>query len=150
MAIEMFKGFLDDPEIYRQCQQYWEETVNKVAGSFSEGGIWMPWQPRYWANGMPMERDGNPIFDAWNRYRNRAIRIVQDEEPDEHVCIAAWIDVRADAEFLPAEELTIRLALSAESAEICTRLLEMWISPDTTVSDAEEYLEKTVEPLIRL
>lgn len=146
MATEMFKGFLEDPEIYRQCKEYWKQTLNKVAGSFNEGGMWMPWQPQYWANGMPIEADGNPVFDAWNRYRNRAIRIVQHEAPDERTRIAAWIDTRSDSEFLPGEELTIRLAFSPEAAELSRRLIELWMSPDTTVSDAEEYIGKSILP----
>lgn len=140
----MFQGFLNDPETYRQCELYWEKTVAEIAGSFGEADEWNPWQPRYSPNGTPMEKDGNPIFDAWNRRRNRAVRIIQAEATDELVRIAAWLSSPHDSPYIPAEELVIFPILCPQTAELSKSLLETWISPNTTVADMESYIEANI------
>src|SRR5262249_46854120 len=74
---KLFESFLEHEDEYRACERYWRELIADAAASIGQPDEWRSWIPRHWANGTPMERDGNPIADGRSDRLDRAFRIVQ-------------------------------------------------------------------------
>src|SRR5690348_682893 len=133
MATRLFESFLDDPEQYRDSEKYWELLVSSIANSLGQTGEWPRWIPRQYADGTPMEADGNPIFDGRSERLDRAFRIIQHRPIGDDVEIAAWLKTyEAEYTDLPRHELVINLSLSQESADLARVLLRKWMSPEAT------------------
>jgi hypothetical protein len=141
MVKKLFVDFLDNVVSYRSCESIWEKMFEDLATSMNQGSEWRRWIPRSFANGTPMELDGNPIFDARSDRLGKAFRIMQHEPTGEAMELAAWIkSYEAEFTVLPRSELFLNLSLSDESLEAATKMLKKWMSPDTTLEEMQTYI----------
>lgn len=145
VTTRLFGSFLDDSDQYRACEKYWETLVSSVADSVGQGGEWPRWISRQYADGTPMEFDGNPMFDGRSSRLNRAFRVIQHHPAGDAVEVVAWLQAYEE-EFteLPAHELVINLCLTKESAEIVRVLLSKWMLPETTIDEMKGFLSENL------
>jgi hypothetical protein len=148
MIRALYDKFLDDPNVYRACERYWNDLTSHIAESLGQCEQWTLWIPRRWANGTPMELDGNPMFDRRNEKLDRAFRIIQHPPTNDEIQIAAWLN-SGEGEELPRHELVISIALSEESAQITEDLLRKWMNPETTPEDIQSFITDRIEPHYR-
>jgi len=143
----LFEHFLTDLNEYLACERYWQSLIQRVSAESQQANEWVPWISRNRPDGTPVERDGNPIYDAYSKRLNRAIRILQHERSAQGVEIAAWIKTYG-AEFaeLPGSELFINLCLSQESAVAAEKLMSAWMRPDVSNLEMKEVIERLLEP----
>lgn len=147
MVDKLFERFLDDPTEYQASEHYWQALVADVTHRAGQAGEWTPWMPRNYGNGMPMERDGNPIYDGRSSELDRAFRIMQHRPVSDSVEVGAWVkEYEAEYTELPRSELVLNLSLSTESADLARALLQKWIMPLTTPEDMESFIEQTIGP----
>ncbi len=147
---KLFESFLEDPEQYRASEQYWETLVWEVAKSMNQTDEWHQWIPRQYADGTPMERDGNPIFDGRSEALNRAFRIMQHRPVGEDTEIAAWLEsYEPEYTDLPRDELVINLSLSQESADLVRQLLQRWMRAETTPEEMTRFIHEILPPIER-
>jgi hypothetical protein len=141
MAHRIHEGFLDDPRLYSACEQFWDELVASVTDQLGQRGKWRRWIPQTYANGMPIERDGNPIFDGRSDDLDRAFRIIQHAAVSDEVELAAWVkSYEEEYEELPRDELVFNLSLSEESATLAAELLRKWMLPATSAQDMRAFI----------
>jgi hypothetical protein len=141
MVRKGFERFLDEPEVYQACQQFWEQLTTEIAGSIGSTTDWQPWMPRTYANGAPMELDGNPIWDGRSEDLGRAYRIIQGRAEGNNLEIAAWLKTyEAEYTEMPRHELFISLSFSQESAAIAASLLRKWMTPETTQEQMQTFI----------
>jgi hypothetical protein len=145
----MFQNFLKDEKVYHACEAYWESVILELSRSLDQEREWERWNPRFEPNGMPVECDGNPIVDGWNKRLNRAFRIVQAREPSEELDIAADLNRQNFVSTYANIELLIMIGLTEESAAIATELLKLWMTPTTTEEQVQEFILKRIEPHYR-
>ena len=132
----LFQNFLENSEEYEAAEHFWKDVFAETIRSAGQAGAWAPWRPRHYANGTPLERDGNPIFDARSVRLGRAVQVIQWPAEGGHVGISGWVtqltvsDDTDNAENVL--ELTINLSLSEESAAIARALLSSWVDPQIT------------------
>lgn len=148
MADKMFESFLEDPEQYRAAEQHWEALVADIAESMNQANEWHRWIPLTYANGTPIERDGNPIFDGRSERLNRAFRIMQHPQTGNDPEIVAWVTSN-EPEYpdLPRDELTINLSMSQETADFVRLLLKKWMHTETTPHEMTSFIHKTLPPI---
>ena len=114
MAEYLFPQFLSDDQEYSAAAAFWNELMLEVVNSHAEGDLWVSWRPRSYANGLPFDRDGNPIFNARSERLPRALQVIQWPDDAENSGISAWISpLEIDGRLV--WELTINLTLSTES-----------------------------------
>jgi hypothetical protein len=141
MVHKLFENFLDNTDSYEACERYWEKLIHDITHSLGQTDEWPRWIPQCYANGTPMELDGNPIFDGRSQYLNRAFRIIQHEAVGEEIEIAAWLkNYEEEYTELPRDELVINLSLSQESAQAAQSLLLKWMTPTTTVDEMQAFI----------
>ena len=142
MVKKLFDDFLESEEQYKACERYWEQLVQDTATSLGQVGEWQRWIFHGYADGTPLEQDGNPIFDGWSKELGRAFRIMQHRAIGNDLEIAAWLK-RYEDEYtdLPANELVINLSLSQESAEIAKALLYKWMTPATSPDEMQSFIQ---------
>ena len=146
MARRLFESFLENPEQYRAAERYWEALVADVAESMNQANEWHQWISREYANGTPMELDGNPICDGRSDALDRAFRIIQVEEPfGGDVEISAWVESN-EPEYpdLPGDELIIHLILSQESAVLARLLLQTWMRAETSPEEMTSFISEVL------
>lgn len=144
MAHKLYEHFLEDPAEYALCESFWRDMVSRTAGSLGQSGEWRPWIPHHFADGSPMEADGNPIFDARNDNLGRAIRIIQQRHVSSDVEFAGWLK-EYDPEYtddLPRSELVLNLGLSEESARLAEAVMRFWMLPQTSVAEMSAFVEQ--------
>ena len=133
MAPVLYERFLDDPEVYRACEQFWRQLTDTITAASGQSGQWYTWIPRTYANGTPFEDEvGNPIWDGRSDQLDRAYRIIQGRVYPGTCNIAAWINSDEEYTELPRHELVISLALTEDTASVAERLLREWIRPETS------------------
>lgn len=141
MIHPLFQNFLDSTEEYKACEIYWEQLVNDIAQSLGQPGEWPRWIPRTYADGTPLDSDGNPIFDGWSERLDRAFRIIQHPATSNEVEISAWLkSYEEEYTDLPRDELVINLSLSQESAQLAESLLHLWMVPTTTTDEMQSFI----------
>lgn len=140
MVTPLYGRFLEEQAEYDAAERFWEELFRDIVGS-AHARDWHRWRPRTYANGTPLERDGNPMFDTLNIRLRRALQVIQWPVESSAVEISAWISEivveRAD-QLLPVEELTINLSLSRESASIARSLISQWVNEEVPVDVVRE------------
>lgn len=140
MVTPLYGRFLEEQAEYDAAERFWEELFREVVGS-ADALEWHRWRPRAYANGTPLERDGNPMFDTLNSRLRRALQVIQWPAESSAIEISAWISEmvveRAD-QLLPVEELTINLSLSRESASIARSLISEWVNEAVPVDVVRE------------
>lgn len=136
MSHRLYPRFLENPEEYRACEQFWRDLVAAVATSLGQGDNWEPWIPHVFADGRtPVEEDGNPIADGRSLRRNRAFRVIQSAG-EGSTPLVAWIKTYGDDyPELPHDELVLNLVLSEQSASQARELLRAWMAPETTLDE---------------
>jgi hypothetical protein len=146
MVHKRFEDFLDNTEMYKACEQYWERLVRDVEESLNQTGEWERWLLRQYPNGTPVEMDGNPIYDGRSRQINRAFKILQHRPVSDDLEIAAWLE-RNGEEYpeIPGEELVLNLSLSEETGHIARRLLSMWMTPNITAEEMQQFIREHLE-----
>jgi hypothetical protein len=143
MVYRLFEDFLDNVQQYRASERYWEDLVRDVARTTGQSGEWQPWIPRQFADGTPMELDGNPIFDGRSQKLSRAFRIMQHRPVSDEVEFAAWLkEYEKEFSDLPRMELVMNLSLSQESAELAKELLTKWMTPGTSKEEMESLMHE--------
>ena len=142
MVHKRFQSFLKNEDEYRACERYWKRLLSSIEREVQQEGQWPRWIPLMYADGTPMEMDGNPIFDGRSERLDRAFTIVQHAPTGNEIELAAWLK-RYEPEYvdLPGQELVINLSLSDESAAIARGLLQKWMSPHTTFQEMSRYIE---------
>lgn len=140
----MFDNFLSEPDIYRQCQQYWLRSVEEVEASLGKAGTWNLALQRFYADGeTPMKMDGNPIIEGISADSARAFQVIQYSPDLVGVTITAWIrpHERDYPEF--PEELVIALTLSDRTVRTAKDLLRLWMTPSATLDDVNHLIERS-------
>ena len=151
MDHKLYETFLENPEVYRACERYWEDMISKIANDLGQSGQWVPWESRQWVDGSPMPLDGNPILHAQNKRLGRGFKIIQDRESDGQLDIAAWLKINEEEyeDIVPRYELIISLSLSDQSEQMAQELLRKWMAPETTPADIEHYIARHIKPHYR-
>jgi hypothetical protein len=150
MANPLFATFLEDPAVYRACEDYWRRLAADAAAAVASATDWHPWVPRFYADGTtPIDTPGNPIYDGRSERLDRAYQIIQgpgapdrsDDEPE----IAAWVN-RYDEELdeMPRSVLFIHLRLTEDSAGVAQALLRTWMTPGTTPHAMDDFIARVV------
>lgn len=146
MATVLYSNFLENADQYDASERFWAALFDAVvAESSGSGADWVAWRPRAYANGLPFERDGNPIFDVRHVYSSKAVQIIQWPPQRNEAEISAWIcelTVMPDDEPESLHELTINCSLSIESAEIAKQLLQNWVDEAVSVSDMNGLIQR--------
>lgn|SRR5690606_32115395 len=147
MVRRLFPDFLENPESYKASELVWTRAAREVAASMHQEQEWQRWIPRHFANGTPMEPDGNPIYDARNDRLKRAFRILQHPPFSQDLELVGWIS-SAEAEYdqLPNSELVLNLSLSEESLAAAREILGKWMAPETTPESMRSYLAEKYPP----
>ena len=144
----LYKDFLDNPETYRACEQFWGRLTDGIANSSGKGDKWPQWEPRTYGDGetpFPDEYRGNPIHDGWSRRLDRAFRIIQHRAKGDRYSLGAWISV-VDLEHreVPGATLVISLTLSEGTARLAEKLLRKWMTPSTTIDEMQVFIDENV------
>lgn len=145
MVTVLYSNFLEDKEQYDASERFWATLFASVAAEFGNGADWVPWRPRAYANGLPFERDGNPIFDARQPHASKAVQVIQWPPQSNELEISAWIsELPLVAEDEPAilHELTINCSLSIESARVAKELLRHWVDKAVSVSEMDRLITR--------
>lgn len=145
MATILYPRFLEDEEQYALSRRFWTDLFASVVAAFDNAADWGPWRARAYANGVPFERDGNPIFDARSLRSSKAVQVIQWPSETGGVEISAWIsELHLEGEDEPAvlHELTINCSLSTESAEIAKDLLRYWVDESMSARESERVIKK--------
>ena len=147
MVRQLFPDFLENPESYRASEFVWAKAALELAALMHQEEQWQRWIPRHFANGTPLEPDGNPIYDARNDLLKRAFRIIQHRPVSQDLELVGWIS-NSEAEYdqLPNSELILNLSLSEESLAAAREILEKWMSPETTPESMRSYLAERYPP----
>lgn len=146
MIHKLYEKFLDDPEVYHACELFWEDLVASLMSKSGQTGKWTRWISRTYANGSPVELDGNPICDGRSEELDRAFRIMQHPVGD-YMEIAAWLKTyEAEYTELQRHELVLNLGLSEESAHVAEALLRKWMMPETTPDDMNTFIDQLLPP----
>ncbi len=143
MTHSLFADFVDDPDQYEAVERYWGNLVADIARNLGQTGEWPRWIPRHFADGTPMDEDGNPMWDGRSRRLDRAFRIIQWPPDGDGVELSAWLQsFEEEYEAMPREELVLNMSLSEESAELARRLLYRWMTPETTYQDMLAFIDE--------
>lgn len=141
MIHKLFESFLDNAAQYRACEEYWEALVSSITSVLGQAHEWRRWIPQQYADGMPMESDGNPIFDGRSERLDRAFRIIQHLPVGDDLEITAWLkSYEAEYSDLPRHELVLNLSLSEESANLARILLQKWMLAETTPDEMKNFI----------
>lgn len=149
MVKHLHPRFLESELEYQAAEAFWRDLFEQVTTENGQHGQWRSWHFQEFADGSPIPRDGNPIFEARSERLRRAVRIIQAPPKSDLVEIAAWVDT---FDFTEAggpgftEELVINLSLSGESARLARQLVELWM--DRSISrERVEDLARQVKTL---
>ena len=125
MVHHLYANFLADKKIYNLAQGYWQRLFSGL--SHQHRLHFVPYLNLGTHIGQK-EYDGNPIFNALERKRNRAVRIIQAAPQEKNLDFSAWVDSIALSEkAAPVPELVLELVLSKESYAIAERLIRAWL-----------------------
>ena len=118
----LFPTSLEDPNVYAEAKQHWDELWHSVSSRVVSAGRWRtPWIEN-------TVLDGNPIFTAVGE--SRGIRIIQEDprDPDD-IDLDWWLDSAEDPT-LPdgIAELVIACCPSVENAPKVETLLREWLT----------------------
>src|SRR5687767_11419778 len=92
MARTLYEDFLDNEDQYRMSEELWARLADTIARSLGQAGAWQPWMPTTSGDGIaPLERDGNPIYNARSKDPDRAFRIIQTRPQGGQLEFAAWV-----------------------------------------------------------
>lgn len=120
----LFENFLDDAAEYQSAQRYWETLFRRaLPRDYLDDQLKL-----YFLNNP--DRDGNPIFTAFCRPLELAVRILQQPvaEPDE-VDLDYWMDsVSIRPNGPKVRELVISCSPSKENELEITVLLRNWFA----------------------
>lgn len=144
MATPLYARFLADESEYAAAERFWKEVFDQVVRP-AEAGDWRPWRSRTYADGTPLERDGNPIFDARNRRLGRALQVIQWPCESQDVEISAWISELPvdDGEVVGmVSELTVNLSLSMESAAHAKSLIAAWVDGNVPADEVRQRISR--------
>jgi hypothetical protein len=143
MVRALYADFLDNIESYKASESTWENLVRDISMEINQSGEWHRWVPRTFADGTPMELDGNPIFDGRNDRLSKAFKIMQHAPTEDSVELGVWMKLyEPEFEQLPRAVLVINLSLSEESLIVAKAILKKWMSQDTSTQEMSSYLEK--------
>lgn len=146
MVHKLFEDFIDNAEMYKACEQYWERLVRDVEESLNQTGEWERWLIRQYPDGTPVEMNGNPIYDGRSRQINRAFRVLQHRPVSDDLEIAAWLERNGEGyPEIPSAELVFNLSLSEESGQMARRLLSMWMTPNITAEEMRQFIREHLE-----
>jgi hypothetical protein len=143
MVHKLFEEFLDNPEIYKACERYWERLVRDVEESLNQTGGWERWLLRHYPDGTPVEMDGNPIYDGRSRKNSRAFRVLQHRPVSDNLEIVAWLETNREGyPEIPNAELVLNLSLSEESGQMARKLLSTWMMPNISAEEMQRFIHE--------
>ncbi len=143
MAHHLYANFLENKKVYNLAQGYWQRLFSGLA---QERRLqFVPYLNPTTRTGQK-DYDGNPIFDAWEKTLNRAVRIIQVAPQGEQLdVVSAWLDtIELPETPAPLPELVIDLALSKESYAVAERLISAWLTAGTTREVMVAMIEREV------
>lgn len=122
----LFPEFLQDAAEYTLAEQYWFAVWRGLGPSRD----WVtPWLETCFANGEPC-RDGNPIFSAFSRGRQRAVRVIQLAPDAEEPSMFACLDTNETEDGEDVHCLVVWCVLSEETSARARELLSRWLMHD--------------------
>lgn len=147
MVTNLFEGHLQDPELYRRCQEYWEQLVEEVATSLGQTGEWKRWVPRTLADGgTPIPIEFLEIHDGRSTRMDRGFKVYQGPASRKDIPEAtAWLTHEEEFAAFPRDELTIGLSLSEETAALARTLLRKWMDPSTTPAEMPAFIDQALQ-----
>lgn len=138
MGQVLYATFLENRRVYRLAKARWQRLFEQLLSA-------KQYTFRPFLNEARM--DGNPMFTAYVRDVDRAVRIIQ-LDPSEAVSeleIGAWLD-----EALMPEredqvmELVIGLVMTKEAEQISQLLIEAWLLQELSLTDMEKKIDELV------
>ena len=142
MVHHLYANFLENKKVYNLVQGYWQRLFSGLA---NERRLQFAPYLNPTTRAGQKDYDGNPIFDAWEKTLNRAVRIIQVAPQGEQLDVSAWLDsIELPETLAPIPELVIDLALSKESYALAERLISAWLTAGTTKEGMVEMIEREV------
>lgn len=143
MVHHLYANFLADKKVYNLAQGYWQRLFSGL--SHQHRLQFVPYLNPATSIGQK-EYDGNPIFNALERKRNRAVRIIQAAPQGENLDFSAWMDSIALSEkAAPVPELVLDMVLSKESAVLAARLINAWLVAGVSKEELEILIGAEIE-----
>ena len=142
MVHHLYANFLENKKVYNLVQGYWQRLFSGLA---QERRLqFFPYLNPTTRTGQK-DYNGNPIFDAWEKTLNRAVRIIQVAPQGEQLDVSAWMDsIELQETPAPIPELVIDLALSKESYALAECLISAWLTARTTKEGMVAMIEREV------
>ena len=142
MVHHLYANFLENKKVYNLVQGYWQRLFSGLA---NERRLQFAPYLNPTTRAGQKDYDGNPIFEAWEKTLNRAVRIIQVAPQGEQLDVSAWLDsIELPETLAPIPELVIDLALSKESYALAEQLISAWLTAGTTKEGMVEMIEREV------
>lgn len=135
----LYTAFLKNKRVYNLAVAFWRKLVAAIARN---GDMAFQYHLSEWGPDGQRTYDGNPIFAAYFPKRKRSLRIIQDEPEPGKPDWSAWTGT---AQALPGEEtpeLTLALALNAETAAIARALINAWLIDELSLEDMNVLIQQ--------
>lgn len=125
-SLHYFGNYLDDEDVYIALEKYWIDMFFMLLHNENiDGGDWVcPYYNTTFSNGKKM-MDGNPIFSAISKKRNKVIKIIQ-ESPENGNVLSYWINSSIDNN-QSQKELVIVCTLNDRNLEKIKDIIISWI-----------------------
>lgn len=119
----LYSNFLENKKIYNLAQASWKRFFDSLV--LEHGISYTPYINQHSNQGKMY--DGNPIFSAYFKDKNRAVRIIQIEPTEDQYEIHSWIDTFELNPNEKIDELVIDLVLSSKTKAIAEDLIYQWV-----------------------
>lgn len=119
-----FDNYLDDEDMYSALEKYWIDMFFMLLHKENiDGRDWIcPYYNTTFSNGKKM-MDGNPIFSAKSKEKNKIIRIIQESSKNGAI-FSYWINSSMDNS---QNELVIVCTLNNNNLEKIKEIIISWI-----------------------
>lgn len=120
-----FDNYLDDEDMYSALEKYWIDMFFMLLHKENiDGKDWIcPYYNTTFSNGKKM-MDGNPIFSAKSKGKNKIIRIIQESSKNGAI-FSYWINSSMDNR--SQNELVIVCTLNNNNLEKIKEIIISWI-----------------------
>jgi len=135
-----FDNFLKDWDLYKENKELWKEMICRTTKSENE-----EWLITRFANGEDFF-DGNPLYSALIKKKNKGIRIIQLENIVENPIFASWTST-VELEDSVIEELTIALILNEYTYRDAEKLIQQFLNNYKSFKKYLDQLEDTYTPI---
>lgn len=125
-SLHYFDKYLDDEEVYDALEKYWNDMFFMLLDKQNmDGSEWIsPYYKTTFGNGKKM-MDGNPIFSAKSKRKDKVIKIVQESPMNGNV-ISYWSNSSRGNNH-DQNELVIVCTLNNQNLEKIKEIIISWI-----------------------